>query len=345
MLTQQSDNFLPVPSKLVSGRAIQFGVFKQPLPCVNLRSADLGPLRVLNLKEWQHFAIGNQRFFLNLAIFDSKRVNIAQIEVYDKETKQRIAFEHKFIHRKFHIPNELWNDQAHIQLKGMWITIDNKLREGYHRIRFGAKQAGKPAVEGSFMVPCRVPDQEPIVVSLPFGDGRGMYSHKGAFAAHGWLRIGNETHSFEKEHSFALPDIHKGYYPRTMRWNWGTAAGYIGEDLVGFNLTQNQVTTPKTHNENALWINGKVARLPAVEFAMDIEQSGTCQIYDDEGYVDLAFSTVVPRSVDLNVLVAQSRYRGPYGRWQGSLRPIGTKAKDAITIDLFGMAEDMYLRA
>ena len=170
-----------------------------------------------------------------------------------------------------------------------------------------------------------------------------MYSHKGVFRARGSLRINREQFTLYEDESFAIPDIHKGYYPREMMWHWGTGAGWHAGKLIGFNVTTNQALEPERYHENAVWVDGKVQRLPPVQFEMQLEgeRGGTARVRDAYGYVDLTFEGSIARKVDMNVLIARSRYRGPYGVWRGSLR-VGDTLE---TVELPGMAEDMYIRA
>lgn len=331
--------FDPLPARLVSRGTFNYGVFNQPLTVINMREADLGPLRLLGLKQWQHFAFGNERFFLNMVIFDSKRVNMAQVEVYDRETDKHYAFEKRFVHRRFTIPDELWDAEARIDLGDMWIHIRNHLAEGYHHISFGARDR-KQSVAGDIRVDCPVPQSQPLVVCLPFARDRAMYSHKGVFKATGSIRIDGSQFDLGAK-AFAIPDIHKGYYPATMMWNWGTGAGYAGDRLIGFNLTTNQALQADKYHENAVWVDGRVARLPPVTFDLQLDKDGSASVRDAAGLLDLRFKTIVPRKVDLNLGLIKSRYRGPYGIWQGQLPIDGVSEK----VTLFGMAEDMFIRA
>ena len=56
----------------------------------------------------------------------------------------------------------------------------------------------------------------------------------------------------------------------------------------------------------------------------------------------MRFEPTVPGDVRVNAVVVDSRYRGPFGRFDGRLEPEGM---EPIVIDgWFGMGEDFYLR-
>ena len=169
-----------------------------------------------------------------------------------------------------------------------------------------------------------------------------MYSHKGVFPVEGELEFGGETHGFSPDDSYALPDIHKGYYPYVMKWHWATAGGRNDAgQLIGFNLTNNQVRDQEAYNENALWVDGKLHLLPPVTFTRT--EGGPWQVVDEHGRVNVQFFPEVSRDIDANLLLLRSKYHGPYGRFEGTIADTQGNAVDISSC--YGMAEDFYLRA
>ena len=65
-------------------------------------------------------------------------------------------------------------------------------------------------------------------------------------------------------------------------------------------------------------------------------------IRDDTDKVELVFTPTVPGDVKVNAVIVRSKYRGPFGTFQGRLAPEGL---DAIDVDgWFGMGEEFWLR-
>ena len=337
------------PTALVERGEFNFGIYRAPFETVNPLDARLKlprPLRRLALKEWQHFAIANDRFYISFALFDSKRINLAQIIVYDRKTRVKYEGERRFIHRRFQIPDALYGEaSASIDERGLTIRVDNRLEQGRHDIVFSLEPDGtQPQITGRFTCFEDLSAVEPIVVCLPFEDGRGMYSHKGVFPGEGVLFVDGERHEFNKERSYILPDIHKGYYPFVMQWHWATAGCFDQAGrLVGFNLTDNQVEDQERYNENALWVDGRLSLLPPVHFEMNLDDlTKPAIIRDNEGKVNLRFIPEVQRAIDVTVLFLKSRYRGPYGHFEGTI--VDHEGVEHCLDGAFGMAEDFYLR-
>ena len=66
------------------------------------------------------------------------------------------------------------------------------------------------------------------------------------------------------------------------------------------------------------------------------------RIRDRRGQVDLTFEPEAIRTVDINVGLLRSRYRGPFGAFRGR---IAAGEGDLEVDGWFGMCEDFYLRA
>lgn len=340
------------PEALVTEGRFNLGTYRDPFRNVNPLDARIGfiPLsrtfKNLLLKEWEHFALVNPRFFVSIALFNSKRIGLAHIIVYDRQTKTKVIHEKRVRPRLLEVPPNLWDSVARAVLPGLRIEVRHDLTQGLHHIQFeGEHDRTRPGVQGMFVCYEDLEVMEPLVVCLPLGKRRAMYSHKGILPLEGRLRVGKETFIFSKDNSFALLDIHKGYYPYIMKWHWATGGGRDREGrLIGFNLTNNQVKDQQTYNENCLWSDGKAHLLPPVRFTMNSHHlDQPWHIRDAEGRVNVEFRPEATRNIHLNLLLLRSRYRGPYGAFSGF---ISDANGNQVTLDhCFGMAEDFYLRA
>ena len=185
---------------------------------------------------------------------------------------------------------------------------------------------------------------EPMVVALPFEGGRAMYSHKAVLPVEGVLELGARSIEFKVGASYALVDIHKGYYPFVMTWHWATGAMWKEGQLLGFNLTNNQVDDQRQFNENGLWVDGHLSPLPAVRFEFDPRAPlRPWRVRDSFGRVDLEFLPDTLRSVDIKLGLLRSRYRGPFGYFKGSI--VDDVGVHHDLEGAYGMCEDFYLRA
>jgi hypothetical protein len=347
---------LPTPPAWVRDGRFELGTFASPLAEINPLDARIfGPrwLRRLRLKEWQHFAVVSDDWYLSLALFDAKWLALAQVCLFDRAEGRTLFYERRVPPWRLRVPATLAAGEVAISQGGMRLAFVNRLdppQNGEHRIDFEvAATRTLPAARGRFtlfepLAPA-ADAQTPIVVSLPLPNGGALYSHKCVIPCAGELEVGGERFAFERARCYALADVHKGFYPWVMTWRWATA-GHAGPGgVAGFNLTNNQVVDQEAYNENCLWADGGLHLLPPVDFAIDggVAAVGKpWRIRDRRGQVDLTFVPEAVRTVDINAGILKSRYRGPFGAFRGR---IAAGEGDVAVDGWFGMCEDFYLRA
>jgi hypothetical protein len=350
-LPQKTRPILPSPGRLVSDGRFNLGTFKEPFREVNPLAARIGGIipqpeffKASQLKEWQHFALVNGDYYISLVLFNAKKLGFAQVCIYDRRDRSIFFVEKKTAPWSISIPMTLFDGKAGYRGRGFELTVRNCLDNGFHEIRFHVGARGdNPELSGRFTLFENLEESEPIVVCLPLGKQKALYSHKYICRLKGSLNIGRARSSFRENESYGLIDIHKGYYPYVMKWHWATGGAYQHGKLIGFNLTNNQVKDQERFNENCVWIDGRIHLLPPVKFTFDSQDlMKPWKIADSGGTVALIFTPQVIRRVDINAVVMANRYRAPFGLFSGSLEiPTG----ESIDIkDHFGMCEDMYMR-
>jgi hypothetical protein len=340
---------LDAPARLVDGGRIRFGTFDRPIPDVNLIDAQPWsvplprPLRALRLKEWQAFQLGTPRWFVAVALFDAKLLALAQVKVYDRERRTKHQFERKLPSWALRAPRNVLDAEMRWAGGGASLGFRDRLAEGIIEIALELPPSAEmPALSGSITL--RADGGEPQVVSIPFAENRGMYSHKACLVPEGELRLGDEVLRFSPADGYALMDDHKGYYPYVMRWDWVTGGGIDAQGRrIGFNLTRNDSIDPARFNENCVWIDGRRHLLPPVSFVRRPElQPEVWEVRDEAGEVAVDFVIEVDGHVRVAALVVESRYRGPFGRVEGHVR--GPGGERIGLAGMFGMGEDFYLR-
>lgn len=340
---------LDTPPRLVDAGRIRFGTFDRPIADTNLIDAQPWsmplprPLRALRLKEWQAFQLGTPRWFVAVALFDAKLLALAQVKVYDRERRTKHVFERKLPSWAMRAPRTLLDSTMGWEDASGSIRFANRLVDDRIELALALPAtAAMPALSGSITL--HADRSEPQVVCIPFGDNRGMYSHKACLAPAGELRLGDEVLRFSPADGFALMDDHKGYYPYVMRWDWVTGGGVDDRGRrIGFNLTRNDSIDPARYNENCVWIDGQRHLLPPVRFVRRPEQQPEVwEVRDEAGQVAVDFEIELDGHVRVAALVVESRYRGPFGRVRGHVSGPGG---ERIGLDgMFGMGEDFYLR-
>jgi len=339
-------SFAQPPERLVENGRQQWGRFAGAVGRANLLDAKTRWPRLVRrfrLKEWQALQIASPQAFVNVALFDAKWMSLVQAKIYDRQRGEKIVHEWKLRPGAFALADQLLDSTAAYRDRRGTLEFRNRVAAGRIDVAIDlAATRALPRVAGTLEV--HVDRGASQVVSLPFDETRGMYSHKGMFPVAGELAVGERTYRFDPSDSRALLDDHKGYYPYVMRWDWVTAATVEGGRARGFNLTRNQCRDPDTYNENCAWDGERIGVLPAITFerARVREPDELWTIRDRDGRVDLRFRPSVPGDVRVNALVVESRYRGPFGHFEGKLEPEGLPP---IVVDgWFGMGEEFWLR-
>jgi hypothetical protein len=159
----------------------------------------------------------------------------------------------------------------------------------------------------------------------------------------GVLCLGDRKIDFSQQNSFAIVDDHKGYYPFVLIYDWVTGAGYNAKkELIGFNLTDNQVVDKERYNENCIWINNALHLLPPIKITRPKGVTQEWTIKDVYGMVDLVFMPVIDNIININLLFVKTDYHGPFGYFNGVIK---TSSGTVVPIkNIFGMGEKKYLK-
>ena len=342
------------PTNLVENGQYNLGCFNTPVQNANLLdipSAFNLPLprllKSIQLREWQAFQIKDGDHFVMMAIYNAKKISLVQFIVYNLKTKDKVKYEKKCLSWNLEVPDTLYNSTASYRSDNFTIVVEHDLTT--HKLEIDVNIVGfedLPTVKAHFKGVHDVSKYTPMVVCNPFSSDRVMYSHKCLMPGEGTLKIGDrETVVFAPATTQVIIDDHKGYYPYITTYDWVTGLGMDkNNQVIGFNLTNNQVILQDVYNENCLWMEGKLFPLPPIKIDRPEGYTGVWHITDAHDMVNLHFTPVTHTTVRLNFLIMCSEYEGPYGVYTGYLRKAETGEKVEID-NMFGMGEDFYLRA
>jgi len=344
----ESPAFDPTPESLLKGTDLNLGVYKAPIRDINLADARLpGSNRLisrLRLKQWQHWLVVSPELALTLAIVDIGYLKLAWIQAVIRDTGQRFEWAGKGPLVRCRLSRSLWSDSCHFRQQGRRLQFENLLDEGQHKLSFsGRPTAALPSIQGQLTVLHDLSAVDPLVVCLPVGDGRAMYSHKVPLPVAGEVELDGRRYVLASNSATAFSDIHKAHYPRHTWWDWACFAFHTPSgQLVGLNLTHNLAQDPARYNENAVWLDGRPERLGLARFIRsrgDLMQPW--QVRTDCGRADLEFHPLGGRSEDLNIGAVSSQFQQLYGHWSGRLEVAGQQLQ---VTDAFGLGEDHECR-
>ena len=318
---------------------LTYGVWNAPLPDVDLDAARprAGGLALpaaagrLRLKQWQHVCVCLPDLLLTFAIVDTGYLRLSWCHVAPLDGGGE-AFEHRRMgpHLRAQIARALWQDRCALRARGYRLEIANLLSTGGHRVGLEVEPAGpQPAVSADLWIPHDLAAVPPLVVCLPLGGNRGMYSHKVPLPVTGRLVVDGVEREIGGDDAFAILDIHKAHYPRHTWWNWATLAGRDREGrAVGVNLTRNVCRDEERLNENALWLDGRLIRLAPARFAFQRHRPlEPWHLSTTDGAVDLEFVPQGERCERVRLGVVRSVFHQPFGRFRGRIQAGGERVE------------------
>lgn len=324
-----------------------FGTYRQIIPNVNMNEA-YRPLGYVapkwfnnfRLKEWEAFQAGNDEVFILGAVYSVKVGVLLYLIVYDKSNDKMYEYNEVIKSSRANIGNGLLDSITVGKSKNNYIQYNNNLKNGNIEVESTIKQSNSlPEVE------LRIKGyhvSEPIVICQPFGENRGLYSHKNFMPMEGYIIVGDKKIVFEQNSSHMIIDDHKGYYPYNMKYDWVTGWGLDEfNNEFAFNLTHNQIVDPEKYNENCVWHKGKMYVLQPIKVVIENNDKEIWKIKDKYGMVNLTFHIAKKTQIKFNCLVVASDYEAPFGRYEGYL-----KAKDKVIHinSCFGMGEKKRIR-
>lgn len=320
---------------------VRFGMFDTPLADVDLEDARIltrprGIPSGLRLKQWQHFCIVHPEVVLTIAVVDLGFMKATWVKAIDREAGTDWEISQRGRQVDVEVARSLWNAHTWSKTTKLSVCVHNHLTDGAHVVDVVTDPEGKHTLDAHFRCLHDASSISPLVVSLPVGMGRAMYSHKVPLPVEGKAVIDGREVVFDPAHTTAVLDIHKAHYPRKTWWNWVTFAGFDARGRrIGLNLTKNVVTDDAFH-ENAVWIDGALTLLGPATFDLsgDAWTMGTA-----DGRVSLSFQADGDRRENLNVGLVASKFLQRFGRFSGQIQLEG----DTIdVVDMFGLAEDHY---
>ena len=333
------------PEKAVVQGKAQFGRFGRPLRDLNLMEAEFGiprlfGLRRLRLKQWVHIAVVHHEWYLSLALVDLGFLGTSWLHLFNRRTGQ--AFEHsrKLPPGRFHAPDNVWDHSGQIKTRGYRVSAHNHLDKQVHRFEINVKEKGPlPAVSGTVTLHEDPARTQPLVVMLPLGPNRPMFSQKSACPVGGAVEVGGEKVEFAPDRHTALLDYHKAFYPRSTFWKWATFATIDAKgNLLGCNLTHNVIRDDARYNENCIWHGNRLSLVGAARFEIPKDRMQPWRIRTEDGAVDLQLVPQGRRREKVNLGLVKSAYDQPYGLYSGTL--IDSDGVKHRVENAFGLAED-----
>lgn len=336
------------PPALVDERGeVLAGVFAEACPRANLEQARfrLGPLELpkslarFRFKKWQHFAFVLPDAFLGVAVVDLGWIRGSWCYLRGRRGGAPVDHSRRGPFLDVGVAADLWYDRTWAEAGGYRVEIENRLAAGEHLLCASVERSRSgPPLWASLRCRQDLEQNQPLVVCMPVGPGRYMYSHKAVLPVEGEIEAGASRYRAEPATSFAILDVHKAYYPWHTRWEWATLAGRLADGRwLGLNLTHNANPDESSINENALWLDGAIQHLGPACFEHPSAGMGAWNVRTVDGGVELRFLPEAARQERLRLGLVRSVFRQLQGEFRGTVRFGGVE----LGVEgLFGLCED-----
>ncbi|AAQ58200.1 DUF2804 domain-containing protein [Chromobacterium violaceum] len=322
----------PAPPRLTTpdGQAA-FGVYQGIVPELSWRPLALAPTqrltRRLHHKRWQYAALAHDDFLIGAAVVDVGWNGTAFAYLFDRRQGKVVAAAsaNGLPGIGTRVADRAFGD-ARFRLPGKRFAFE---RDGETlRLSVASREL---SLEAEIDL-CAMP---PVLAVVAPANYLAHSTHKsGGLPARGEARCA--AGRYDLSAATASLDYSNGLLARETRWRWASAHG----PGIGFNLQQGYMGS----EENAVWLDGRLWRVGAVQFDYRAENPlAPWRIRSDDGMVDLVFTPEGARREDKNLLVAASRYVQPVGRFDGELIDPDSGARHAVRA-LAGVTEDHVSR-
>jgi hypothetical protein len=301
-------------------------------------------MRDSRIKEWESFIIQDERVYLEAVLGNMKLYRLAQVFLYDKDTRERFTFRKVIPGSGWRLPRSLANASVDSRSYGFFFRIHNWLDADTIKLDVNVEATRRrPAFTAHAEFDLNRAGTIPMAVSLPFSGRRCMYAFKAFTSVRGDMVFGGRHMSLNPDKCSGFFHDYKGFFPYRARMIWCEGMGFDGEGRrFGFSIVENQTRETQKNNENALWINGELSPLPPVRITMPGGIESDWIIQDLEGMVDLVFTPREPIRGGTNLVITRADYETPLGYYNGMLLSSG--GEQIQVRNLWGMGEKLYLR-
>ncbi len=187
---------------------------------------------------------------------------------------------------------------------------------------------------------------ESLTVVIPWGQRRFQCTTKDvARRAVGMITWGDHRYDLADDgSSWGCLDFGRGKWPYRTMWNWGAAAGLVGDRPVGLQLG-GKWTDGTGMTENALVVDGRLSKL-SDELVWEYDTTHWLRPWrirtQRSDRLDVTFTPIYDKVSRLRAGVAASIVDQCFGTYRGTIVPDDGAAIEVV--DLFGWAEEASWR-
>ena len=330
----------PGPLHDEQGRLIETGYATELIKTYDRSRIAAGRARI---KEWDYYAICNDRFALALTIDHNGYMTMDSISLLDFQEKSQITksvMGAPFLSKR-DLPATSVKGDIRTGGKKYLMSFEN---DGYSRHLTGYMNHFRDEDTIAFDLHLTDAPKESMVIVTPFKDHPEAFYYNqkiNCMRVKGSIRIGSGEYLCDPADTFAVLDWGRGVWTYDNTWYWGSASGLADGEPFGFNIGYGFGDTSAA-SENVLVCGGKIHKLSQVKFEIPMKDGkedylSPWTFISDDGRFEMQFEPIMDRSSKTNLGVICSDQHQVFGRFSGTA--ILDNGKEKTIRNLTGFAE------
>jgi len=337
-MTDQHEITAPGPLLDADGRLLEPGWARQPLRDANLEHAAPGVLQRLRRKGWDYYGIWTDDWFASATLSHVGYLGLAFVYAVDLRSG-RVAGDTRLRPFGHGIALPRNSDRGDLAYDDGRLRLACTLAPGTRRLTAADTRVagGGLTIEVELATP---PEHESIVMCTPMGGDRFFYNRKlNGLRASGHVTWGERRAAAR----FGQLDWGRGVWPYRTHWLWASANGVAADGRgLGLNLGAGFGDLSRG-TENALFLDGRLHKLGAVDFALDArDYTRPWRLRDDAGRLDVTLRVSAERVDATELGLLGTAVHQCFGTYAGHV--VADDGERLAITELPGFAEEHYAR-
>ena len=303
----------------------------------------------LRIKSRLSFFFNMGEYIGSIDFFDAKVFGLAEVNIWNVNTKMRYSFRSFMGPRKRFVPHKLDTASTSCYKKARYIRISwdrthNKFSVIFHLQGDSVRPSVGAAFIGRFSAPsvAQLTSVQPAPILR-----RCVARYFLTLPLHGSLTV-TPRHEAPKPmqdvDGISFFDINRAYMKLVTKNEYATALGVVAGNSISFRLEAGSLDAVDSdvYNGNVFFYNGEVTPLPPVVITHPFGLTKKWIIQDTENMIDLTFSPISDNKNVLSMIFLRAEYRTLYGTFDGVL--VTAKGKKVQIRSLPGLTKAYVIR-
>lgn len=297
------------------------------------------------IKEWDYYLVGDGRHGLACTVADNGYLGFVSATWFDFEAGREVskAVMVPMPLGRFGMPGSAATGDVAFHHRDLTLEFHRAPGRRVLTVESPDFANGVPLKACITLTPNETDDSMTIATPFERAPKAFYYNQKiNNQPAAGTVVFGEAVHLYGAETAMGVLDWGRGVWTYDNTWYWGSASGRLDGKPFGFNIGYGFGDTSAA-TENALFFDGRVHKLDAVEFHIPEESYLTPWRFSSSDHrFEMDFVPILDRASCTDVLVIKSDQHQVFGRFTGTaVLDDGTRL---VVKDFFGFAEKVVNR-